>query len=87
MGIDAGFEMKRLDEKRCHSWVDDTTNVHDNHGHGTNVTALVLRVAPEADIYIAKVFSGGEVQDDEVDNVAKVRNRLFNPASGTSSNI
>lgn len=67
--------MGRLDKIRCYSWVDeDNNNVHDNHGHGTNVTALVLHVAPEADIYIAKVFSGGEFEVDEADNVAKVRN-------------
>jgi hypothetical protein len=73
-GIDAGFDTKRLAKERCYSWVGESTNVDDYDGHGTNVAALVLQIAPEADIYIAKVFSGAEVPIDETDNVAKVCN-------------
>ncbi|KAL8296015.1 hypothetical protein RB600_001482 [Gaeumannomyces tritici] len=33
-------------------------NEEDNCGHGTHVTSIILRLAPEADLYIAKVASG-----------------------------
>lgn len=36
---------------------DDPDNARkDSHGHGTHVTRLLMRIAPEADIYVARVF-------------------------------
>lgn len=42
----------------------------DSYGHGTNVAALVLKIAPEADLYIAKISHGQEM--DRVDQIFKV---------------
>lgn len=47
----------------------------DTFGHGTNVAALVLKMAPEADLYIAKIAHGQEV--DGADQIAKVRNCYY----------
>ena len=67
------FAMKRLQKQYCQSWVgDDPTNVHDTHGHGTNTAGLLLEVAPHAEIYVAKVFSGSSFGVEEAKNVAKV---------------
>ncbi|WAO84616.1 Subtilisin-like protein [Fusarium falciforme] len=40
-------------------------SVTDTDGHGTNVAALVLKMAPEADLYVAKISSGHEVDGTE----------------------
>ena len=72
--INVGFELGRLSDDRCYNWVDNSTNVEDSDGHGTNVTTQILRAAPEdVEIYVAKVFSKKEVHIDELDNVVKVR--------------
>jgi len=42
----------------------------DTCGHGTHVMEILLRLAPEADFYIAKIAHGLDV--DEVDHIAKV---------------
>ena len=77
--IEAGFEMERLRPDRCYSWVGENNgDVHDDHGHGTNATSLLLEVAPNADIYVAKVFIEGDVKVDEVENIAKVSENFSN---------
>jgi hypothetical protein len=35
-------------------------SVDDEQGHGTNVAAIISKIAPEADLYIAKVSHGKE---------------------------
>ncbi|UKZ83746.1 hypothetical protein TrVFT333_011556 [Trichoderma virens FT-333] len=70
-GIQGGFASKLLDKNRCHSWVGDPHNVHDNDGHGTNITNLLLRVAPWAEICVAKVFNKNTFNVEEASNVAK----------------
>jgi len=35
--------------------LDDRQQVYDASGHGTHVTALLLKTAPEADVYVARV--------------------------------
>lgn len=42
----------------------------DTCGHGTHVMEILLKLAPEADFYIAKISHGLEV--DEVDHIAEV---------------
>ncbi|KAM5344484.1 hypothetical protein ACJ41O_013020 [Fusarium nematophilum] len=70
--ISGGIIMRRITDENCYSWVGNNTNdIHDIHGHGTKITELLLRVAPEADIYICKVFNGTELCTDEAKNVAK----------------
>lgn len=47
----------------------------DVHGHGTHCAALLRKVAPEADIYVARVAIGRGFQSRLVpDNVVKVSN-------------
>jgi hypothetical protein len=76
--IKAGFDEKSLRHEWCHSWVGK--DVHDSHGHGTNATQLLLKFAPRAEIYVAKVFSGGVIGAKEAMNVADVRTILPNSA-------
>ena len=46
----------------------------DRFGHGTNVAALILKMAPEADLYIAKIAHEQEV--DGADQIAEVRDAM-----------
>lgn len=60
-------------------WVDDPgldetwKSGTDNVGHGTHLSTLLGKVAPEARIFVARVFkSRGPKMDEELPNVAKV---------------
>ncbi|KAF2466865.1 subtilisin-like protein, partial [Lindgomyces ingoldianus] len=60
--------------KDVRSWVDGKRGARDRRGgdqcgHGTHVAGLVLKVAPDADVYIAKVTNGTSLQD--VDHIAE----------------
>lgn len=37
-------------------------SINDECGHGTNVAALILKMAPEADLYVAKISTGKETR-------------------------
>ncbi|SPJ91939.1 uncharacterized protein FTOL_13593 [Fusarium torulosum] len=70
--ISGGLTMKHIQHQNCRSWVgDNPNNVHDCHGHGTRIVELILRAAPEADVYVCKVFNGARLQPDEAKNIAK----------------
>ncbi|KAF5702070.1 minor extracellular protease epr [Fusarium mundagurra] len=70
--IRGGLRKKRIKHENCRSWVgNDTNDVHDYDGHGTRIAELILRAAPEAEIYICKVFNGRNLLPDEVEGIAK----------------
>ncbi|SCV25224.1 uncharacterized protein FFB14_00117 [Fusarium fujikuroi] len=70
--VRGGLRKKRIKHQNCRSWVgNDTNDVHDNDGHGTTIAELILRAAPEAEIYICKVFNGRNLLPDEVEGIAK----------------
>jgi hypothetical protein len=77
-GIDVNDEALLAFKKRIKgrkSWVDDADdgddNITDEFGHGTHTTALLCSIAPEADIYIARVAKGKTLHKPEY--IAKVR--------------
>jgi hypothetical protein len=37
---------------------EEETNVNDHNGHGTQVAGIILQLAPNADLYIARVCAG-----------------------------
>lgn len=62
-GVDQSHELVNAAVKRqrivkCRSFIDGSTgkDVVDTDGHGTHITVLLNKVAPDADIYVAKVF-------------------------------
>ncbi|KAI0153424.1 hypothetical protein BJ166DRAFT_532751 [Pestalotiopsis sp. NC0098] len=63
----------RVREEWCYSWVDHDPGASDddNELHGTNCVELLHKAAPEADIYVAKVFSQNSVRLNEAENIAK----------------
>ncbi|KAK7932570.1 hypothetical protein PG985_003282 [Apiospora marii] len=63
--LDTGVDLNHPDMQACGerikaklSWRRDgvRTTVHDLDGHGTFITSLLLDYAPDADIYVAKIF-------------------------------
>lgn len=50
----------------------DPQNCQDLHGHGTHVARLLLRFAPEADIYIAKVSDYRSLKKTKMNQLACV---------------
>ncbi|KAL2855140.1 hypothetical protein BJX68DRAFT_23369 [Aspergillus pseudodeflectus] len=51
----------------CDGNTEEETNVNDRNGHGTQVAGIILRLAPNADLYIARVCAG----KNRADSVAR----------------
>ncbi|UKZ92453.1 uncharacterized protein TrAFT101_007408 [Trichoderma asperellum] len=74
-GIDTTDKMigpasrSRIKAKR--SWVGSIEDYEDRYGHGTHVTRLLLKMAPAADIYIAKITDGKTVDAKDMDRIAE----------------
>ncbi|KAM0512893.1 hypothetical protein ACHAPE_008395 [Trichoderma viride] len=65
----------RIKEAWCLRFADgkvdnDTKDEHDSL-HGSNCASLIHKAAPEADIYIAKVFKGTELEIKEIAQISK----------------
>jgi subtilisin family serine protease len=54
----------------------------DRVGHGTHAAALVLRVAPKAELYIGKVFNSSNGDTQTPRHVAEVSNHQENVSFG-----
>ncbi|KAI8674311.1 Peptidase-S8 domain-containing protein [Fusarium keratoplasticum] len=70
-GIADAKEKGRIREEWCHSWVGADAKDEDDELHGTNCAYLLHKSAPEADIYIEKVFNQNAVRYYEAKNIAK----------------
>ena len=71
-GIQAAYQKRRIRKEWCRSWVGSPSDIGDHDGHGTHMAHLLHRVAPEADIYVAKVFRGSSFDMAEAENIAQV---------------
>ena len=67
--IEAQWNKRIKDAK---SWLDEEGGDRDSCGHGTHGASLLMKVAPEAHIYVARVIKDGECSLNP-DNVADVR--------------
>jgi subtilisin family serine protease len=56
--------------KALESFVKDDKSTEDSVGHGTHVAALLLNVAPDAQVYVAKVAQDENIPSDH--NIAEV---------------
>ncbi|KAL8377826.1 hypothetical protein RB595_008486 [Gaeumannomyces hyphopodioides] len=80
--LDSGVDMsdpyvkgaaKRIKAKR--NWTDDDPeNWTDTYGHGTHVARLLIRVAPAAEIYVARVSTAKEIRPEKTGLIAKAIN-------------
>ena len=63
--------MSRIIDKR--SWVGSIPESYmDKYGHGTHVTRLLLRMAPAAEIYVAKITDNKNVDPEDMSRIAEV---------------
>ena len=66
-GIDPTVDGIKLPFNRGHVHYKNFASGHDfaqdTHGHGTAVTSLLLKVAPNADVYVARVTPDGKTWD------------------------
>lgn len=65
-------EQGRMKEEWCRSWVGADAKDEDDGLHGTNCAHLIHKAAPEADIYVAKVFKQNAFRFYETENIASV---------------
>ncbi|RYP66887.1 hypothetical protein DL771_007544 [Monosporascus sp. 5C6A] len=61
--------MLRIKDKR--SWVGSPENCVDNYGHGTHVTRLLIKMAPAAEIYVAKITDNKNVDPEDMSRIAE----------------
>lgn len=57
----------------------------DREGHGTQVARLLLKHAPGADIYIAKISNSHTLGETRVDRLVEVRFAMFPRGSGLAN--
>ena len=74
-GIQEAKELGRVKEEWCYSWVGSKDDVKDEDDrlHGTNCAYILHKAAPEAEIYVEKVFQGTNFRSYQAQNIAKVR--------------
>jgi hypothetical protein len=58
--------------KQWKDWVDGSDQRKDCHGHGTHLVSLVMKIAPEAQIYVARIAKSPDRLLEASENVAKV---------------
>ncbi|UKZ62537.1 uncharacterized protein TrAtP1_003782 [Trichoderma atroviride] len=59
----------RIKGKR--SWVGSNNNFEDEYGHGTHVTRLLLKMAPAAEIFVAKITTNKTVDVKDMERIAE----------------
>ncbi|KAM0264285.1 hypothetical protein ACHAQJ_000774 [Trichoderma viride] len=52
-------------------WVDRSENLQDNDGHGTHLASLMMRTAPEAEIYAARITNDSDGIHLAIENIIK----------------
>ncbi|KAL2883180.1 hypothetical protein SGCOL_001368 [Colletotrichum sp. CLE4] len=70
-GIQEAMDKGRMKREWCHSWIGSETKDDDNELHGSSCAFLQHKAAPEADIYVEKVFQKNAVRDYEAKHIAK----------------
>lgn len=78
--MDATHPLIKEHEERIRdfqSWTDSDIANEDINGHGTHATHLLLDVAPNADVYIARITEGSGSELDMAQRVAKVIFQMF----------
>jgi hypothetical protein len=59
-------------KKNWKDWVDTSSTPRDEHGHGTRIVSLLLRIAPKAEIHVARVARDVEDLQDATQTIANV---------------
>ena len=67
-----GKRGRRLPQNSWKDFVNESVRPIDEDGHGTAMVSLVMNMAPQANIYVARVARRPLDLDESIDNVAKV---------------
>lgn len=79
--LDTGYDpdaifFSRERKKRLRHWKDyvekDQLHAKDEDGHGTHVLSVLMKVAPAADVFVARVARDSADLQNATENVAKV---------------
>jgi subtilisin family serine protease len=57
---------------KCHDFIDESTAIEDLDGHGTHCTSTLAKIAPNAEIYIGRVFRRCRAENSSLATVVKV---------------
>ncbi|RFU73338.1 hypothetical protein TARUN_8912 [Trichoderma arundinaceum] len=57
--------------KEWKDWTNEPGEWEDSHGHGTHLTSLLMKIAPEAHVYVARVTKSPDELFNSSENVAK----------------
>jgi subtilisin family serine protease len=60
--IKGAVNMRRI--KTSKSFVKDDKTPQDENGHGTHVASLILKVAPESELYVGKIARNENIPSD-----------------------
>lgn len=80
--LDTGFDPQDRDLENIHyiDCIEPERPMTDRTGHGTNLVNLVLRVYPDAEVFIARIFETDKANDtDDPKRMAKVCLRMVIP--------
>lgn len=71
--IRQGFQkgINRMSPDRCYSWVGNPADIHDTSNHGTNVADVLRRIAPFAEVCVAKIFKDDAFDIEQARNIPK----------------
>jgi hypothetical protein len=68
--IDTAIEERRI--KACQGFMNGVDDYKDCYGHGTHVARLLLELAPQAELYIAKVSNGKSINPPDLNRISEV---------------
>ena len=61
--------------KATKSFVSGDESVNDTFGHGTYIASLLLKVAPDVQLYVAKIATSEDIPEDH--NIGEVKSSTF----------
>ncbi len=77
------FRRRRV--KQWKDWAEGSATPIDESGHGTHTLALTMKVAPLADLYVARIAKDRASLKSAVDSIAEVLLFLLFTPTGQSS--
>jgi hypothetical protein len=75
----------RIKEARSFVRGTESHDIRDEIGHGTHALGLLLKVAPCAEIYVARIARRETLDSNTYDDIAKVRLSLFQSRPGIAN--
>jgi subtilisin family serine protease len=78
------YPVRRQRLVKWKDWVEESQECKDTHGHGTHIVSLIMKIAPHADICVARVAKDTASLSDSSENIAKVSH--INPSPSSISN-